>query len=189
MSDVSSARYWEERYRSGETGWDLGGPCPVFRELLEGPRAPPRGRVAFPGCGRGHDVRLFREHGHDAVGFDLVLVAPPDVPVERLDVFDLGRVHPAAFDVVVEYTCYCAIDPARRREYAASVRAALKPGGVLIALLFPMGDKPDGPPFGVDESEIEGVLGEGMELEHLEAPSSSVEPRRGRERLAILRKA
>jgi len=187
VSDVSGARYWEERYRSGETGWDLGGPCPVFVDLLSGPRAPPRGRVAFPGCGRGHDVRLFLEHGYDAIGFDFA-AAPGDLPVERLDVFDLGRTYPGAFDAVVEYTCYCAIDPARRPAYARSLRGALKPGGRLVALLFPMEEKPDGPPFGVDESEIEGVLGAGMELLHVETPATSVEPRRGRERLVILRK-
>jgi len=32
--DVSNAGYWKDRYRSGEAGWDLGGPCPVFVELL-----------------------------------------------------------------------------------------------------------------------------------------------------------
>jgi SAM-dependent methyltransferase len=185
--DVSKADYWKERYRAGEAGWDLGGPCPVFVELLRSCRAPPRGRVAFPGCGMGHDVRLFREHGYDAIGFDFA-VRPEGVPVIELDVFDLGRRYPGAFDAVVEYTCYCAIDRRRRAEYAASLFAALKPGGVLVALLFPVERRDEGPPFGVDESEIRGVLGAGMELLHLETPASSVEPRRGRERLAILRK-
>ena len=185
--DVSDAGYWKERYRSRETGWDLGGPCPVFQELLRSPWAPPRGRVAFPGCGMGHDVRLFREHGYDAVGFDFA-TRPEGVPVVELDVFELGRRHPAGFDTIVEYTCYCAIDPRRRAEYAAALFEALKPGGLLVALLFPVEPRTEGPPFGVDESEITGVLGAGMELLHLETPRASVEPRRGRERLAILRK-
>jgi hypothetical protein len=185
--DVSSAAYWEERYRLGDTGWDLGGPCPVFVELLEGPHAPPRGKVAFPGCGRGHDVKLFRERGYDAWGFDFA-VLPPDLPGERLDVFELGRRHPEAFDGIVEYTCYCAIDPARREEYAAALRAALKPGGWLLALLFPVEPKPDGPPFGIEPREVEGVLGRGMELLRVETPRSSVEARLGRERLAVFRK-
>ena len=185
--DVSKAEYWQGRYRAGETGWDLGGPCPVFVELLGSPLAPPPGRVAFPGCGAGHDVRLFRERGYDAVGFDFA-TRPEGVPVVELDVFELGRRYPGGFDAVVEYTCYCAIDPRRRAEYAAALHDALRPGGVLVALLFPVERREEGPPFGVDESEITGVLGAGMELVHLETPASSVEPRRGRERLAILRK-
>jgi len=184
---ISNASYWKDRYLSGEAGWDLGGPCPVFVELLKSPLAPPRGRVAFPGCGLGHDVRLFREHGYDAVGFDFA-TRPEGVPVVEMDVFEIGRRYPRAFDAIVEYTCYCAIDPGRRAEYAAALREALRPGGVLIALAFPVERREEGPPFGIDESEITGVLGLGMELLHLETPSSSVEPRRGRERLAILRK-
>ena len=188
MSDhVSDAAYWEGRYQRGEAPWDLGGPCPVFVALLASSRAPAKGRVAFPGCGRGHDVRYFRERGYDAVGFDFA-PQPTDLPIETLDVFELGARYPETFDTVVEYTCYCAIDPARRAEYAASMRAALRPGGTLVALLFPVEHKPEGPPFGVSEAEIEAVLGAGLELTHLETPTTSAEGRRGQERLAIFRK-
>lgn len=185
--DVSESGYWKERYQVGEARWDLGGPCPVFVELLASPRAPPRGRVAFPGCGQGHDVRLFVEHGYDAVGFDFA-VRPEGVPLVNLDVFQLGRVYPGAFDVIVEYTCYCAIDPKRRPEYATALRDALRPGGMLVALAFPVDGREGGPPFAVDEGEITGVLGAGLELLHIETPKSSVEPRLGRERLALFRK-
>jgi SAM-dependent methyltransferase len=186
--DVSDAAYWKERYRAGETNWDLRGPCPVFLDLLSSPRAPPKGKVAFPGCGRGHDVRLFLEHGYDAVGFDFA-TRPEGIPVVAMDIFEIGRRYPGAFDAVVEYTCYCAIDPARRAEYAIALRAALRPGGLLVALLFPVEAREGGPPYGIDESEIAGVLGQGMEILHVETPRSSVPPRLGRERLAILKKA
>lgn len=185
-ADVSDASYWSARYREGETAWDLGGPCPVLVALLDTPHAPPKGRVAFPGCGRGHDVAHWRARGYDAFGFDFA-VRSDDPPIEPLDIFELGARHPRKFDVVVEYTCYCAIDPARRAEYAASLRAALRPGGTLVALLFPVEVRPGGPPFGIDEAEITDVLGAGLELVHLETPATSVRPRLGRERLAILR--
>jgi hypothetical protein len=105
-----------------------------------------------------------------------------------MDVFEIGRRYPGAFDAIVEYTCYCAIDPARRAEYAAALRAALRPKGLLFALLFPVERREAGPPFGVDEAEIGAVLGAGMDLVHIETPTTSVGPRLGRERLAILRK-
>ena len=73
-------------------------------------------------------------------------------------------------------------------EYAASLFAALKPGGTLIALAFPVEEREGGPPFGIDEGEIEAVLGRGLELVHFETPTNSVEPRLGRERLALFRK-
>jgi len=185
--DVSKASYWAARYREGETAWDLGGPCPVFVALLASPNAPPRGKVAFPGCGHGHDVAYWRAQGYDAVGFDFA-VRSVDPPIEPLDVFELGARHPHAFDVIVEYTCYCSIDPARRTEYATSLHAALRPGGTLIALLFPVEARADGPPFGIDVAEIADVLGAGLELVRLETPADSVGPRHGRERLAVFRK-
>ncbi|NJN14320.1 MAG: SAM-dependent methyltransferase [Planctomycetes bacterium] len=190
MNEVSNAEYWKRRWNDGETGWDLGGPCPVFRELLDSPRAPPKGRVALPGCGAGHDLRLFLEHGYEARGFDFAF-APQGLPVDLLDVFELGTRFPRHFDLIVEYTCYCAIDPARREEYIASLRSALAPGGHLLALLFPVGGEGDGegPPYAVREEEITTVLGKGMELLWVETPKSSVEPRLGRERLAFLRKS
>lgn len=188
MSDeVSNPGYWRGRYDEDTAGWDLGGPCPVFVELLDSPHRPPPGRVAFPGCGLGHDVRLFRDHGYDALGIDFA-VAPEDVPVLDFDVFELAARFPAAFDAIVEYTCYCAIDPKRRAEYAGVLHAALRPGGLLVALAFPVEEREGGPPFGIDEAEIEGVLGAGLTLVHFETPRSSVEPRLGRERLAIFRK-
>jgi len=186
--DVSESAYWAERWQTGATGWDLGGPCPVFVDLLLGDDAPPRGgRMAFPGCGSGHDLRLFLEHGYDAVGFDFAHHAS-DLPIEPVDVFELGRLYPGAFSAVVEYTCYCAIDPRRREEYAAAIRESLLPGGLLIALLFPVEEREGGPPYGVDEGEIESVLGAGMEILRVTTPGNSVKPRLGRERLALLRK-
>jgi len=184
--DVSHADYWIGRYGEGQAGWDLGGPCPVFVDLLEDAElAPPKGRVAFPGCGLAHDVLHWRACGYDATGFDFAVEAEH---VERLDVFELARRYPAHFDTVVEYTCYCAIDPARRAEYAAVLRDALRPGGLLVALLFPVEERDQGPPFGVDESEIEDVLGRDLEILHVETPANSVKPRLGRERLALMRK-
>jgi len=188
MSDaVSAPAFWSERWSAGETPWDLGGPCPVFVDLLDSPRAPPKGRVAFPGCGSGHDVRFFRSRGYDAIGFDFA-VEPEGIPCERLDVFEMGRRKRSAFDGIVEYTCYCAIDPARRAEYAASIAASLRPGGWLVALLFPVGEKEGGPPYAVADGEISGVLGRGLELLSVESPLTSVGPRLRRERLAFFRK-
>ena len=187
MSDsVSDPQYWSARYADGTARWDLGAPCPVFVSLLASPLAPPVGKVAFPGCGTGHDLRYWREQGYDAVGFDFAVQAE-DLPIANLDVFKLGTKYPGAFDTIVEYTCYCAIEPARREEYAAALRASLKPGGRLVALLFPVEHKPDGPPFGISEDEIESVLGAGLELLHLSTPANSVEGREDRERLAIFR--
>ena len=43
-----------------------------------------------------------------------------------------------SFDYLLEYTCFCAIDPKRRTEYADLVDRLLKPGGTYIDLAFPL---------------------------------------------------
>ena len=61
-----------------------------------------------------------------------------DVRYEQRDIFTLGVDHAHAFDGAWEYTCYCAIDPARRSEYVRLLASLVKPGGWLLACFFPV---------------------------------------------------
>ena len=65
------ANPWEERYQSGDTHWDKGAPAPGLVDFLQEHPELPRGSVAVPGCGFGHDVRAWAEFGFDAAGFDI----------------------------------------------------------------------------------------------------------------------
>jgi SAM-dependent methyltransferase len=116
------------------------------------------------------------------VARELAAAEGVDVAFEDLDVFALVRKYPRFFDGIWEYTCYCAIDPARRAEYVEILATILKPGGWLLACFFPMGDKPGGPPFGVSEAEVRGLLaGAGFELVEDYVPDVSPDGRQGRE--------
>ena len=197
-AEVNSPAFWEEVYQGGRAGWDLGGPTPVFQRLLHEWKFPP-GRMIVPGAGRGHDARLFARHGFQVTGVDFAddavrdmqALSTPDAPVMVLqaDLFDLPPDFDGAFDYVLEYTCYCAIDPARRTEYADLVARLLKPGGTYIALLFPIWDHLGGPPFAVSPDELDRLLAErGFTLLHRETPPDSVPQRRGLEELVVYRK-
>ena len=139
MASVSTSDFWTDLYARGGDGWELRQPAPPLVEFMErSPLAP--GRVAVPGCGRGHDVRFLTRAGFAAVGFDFSATAIAEARalaktdnvaaefVER-DLFTLGGDYAHAFDGVWEYTCYCAIDPGRRAEYVRAMAAILKPGG------------------------------------------------------------
>jgi SAM-dependent methyltransferase len=191
-SGPSSAAFWQGLYDQGSDRWELGRPSPSLAAQLAR-RPPPRGTVAVPGCGRGHDARLLARQGHRVLGFDFVpavlrvareLAAAErvDVTFEERDVFALSRSHAGFFDGIWEYTCYCAIDPARRADYVDVLAAILKPGGWLLACFFPMGDKPGGPPFAVNEAEVRRLLaGAGFELVEDYVPDASPDGRQGRE--------
>jgi len=165
---------------------------PLARLLRESP--PPKGRVAVPGCGRGHDVELWCRHEFDAVGFDFSEAAVAEARrrgthVLQRDIFDLGAEFPSAFDVVWEYTCFCAIHPHRRPEYVEVLARILREGGELIALFFPLKDVDGGPPFRVRREEIAELLSLYFQVESIENPPDSVGPRQGAELLVRARRA
>jgi SAM-dependent methyltransferase len=199
---VSTPRFWEDLYASGEDGWELGAPAPPLLEWLEaGGRFEARDpgepvRVAVPGCGRGHDARLLAHRGYRVWGFDFAPAAVStarelaahegvEVVFEERDIFGLARDYQGAFDGIWEYTCFCAVDPARREEYADLMRAILRPGGLLLACFYPLREGEDGPPFPVSLPEIDRVLRPHFRVLDSRPPASSVERRRGLEWLVL----
>src|SRR5512136_3083923 len=125
--DVNSPDKWEADYQGKTDGWDLAGPTPALKHLAESGRFSP-GRMLVPCAGRGHDAREFARHGFDVTAVDfspfavreMNRLADPAAPVTALqrDMFALPRDMDAAFDYVLQYTCFCAIDPNRREDYA-----------------------------------------------------------------------
>jgi SAM-dependent methyltransferase len=198
MNDVSSPSFWEENYRSGRTGWDLGRPTPVFERLAESREFPP-GKMLVICAGRGYDARLFARLGFKVTAVDfaeeavqeMLALNEPETSMEviQADLFDLPVFIKEEFDYILEYTCFCAIDPRRRAEYINSVTNLLKPGGIYIALAFPIGGRTGGPPFVVTPDELVDPLNEmGFELVTREIPDDSVPGREGIEELLILKK-
>jgi methyl halide transferase len=198
--DVNSARKWEADYERKTDGWDVGGPTPIFKRLMlrERRRFIP-GRMIVLGAGRGHDAREFARNGFQVTAVDFASqavremqrLASPEAPVEILqhDIFALPETANNYFDYVLEYTCFCAIDPKRRAEYADLVRRLLKPNGIYIDLAFPLDGRKGGPPFAVSSAEILDLFQtRGFKLLSHEVPADSISPRRGAEELFIFQK-
>jgi methyl halide transferase len=197
MASVSAPDFWTDLYARGGDGWEIRQPSPALAEYMD--RTPPApGRVAVPGCGRGHDVRFLARRGFTAVGFDFspaALAAARELArtdnvsaefVER-DLFSLGIDYARAFDGVWEYTCFCAIDPRRRPEYVRTMAAIVKPGGWLLACFFPMRRRGAGPPFPVAEREVRRLFAPSFRIERAYAPRS-VRARQGQEWMVLFRR-
>src|SRR5512145_2055781 len=191
MLGVSTPLFWETLYAEGRDGWEMGGAHPSLVHLVD-TTPPPRGRVAVPGCGRGHDARFLAGRGYEAVGFDFADAAVQtarrlakeqgaDVRFEQRDIFTLDRDYAYAFDGIWEYTCYCAIEPRRRVEYLNVLAAILKPGGWFLGCFFPIRRGGGGPPFPVSRSEIRQVLSPRFRIEHAFPPPRPVLRRAGQE--------
>lgn len=199
MKDLS-ADAWDQRYAEGNIPWDLQGPTPEFVRLVEEKRLPAKGIALVPGGGQGHDAILLAQAGFEV---DLVDFSPRAITAAlelahksntRLfaylhDFFALPTLpyHRGRYDLLLEYTFFCAIDPALRPAYVKAVAALLKPGGRLVGLFFPLATDKEGPPFLVSREEVEALFRPYFELT-IESPQRSVKPRAGREFLGIFQR-
>jgi SAM-dependent methyltransferase len=187
---------WEQRYREGRAAWDLGAAPPCLGRLLAGLPAR-RLRVLVPGAGFGHDAVAWARAGHQVTAVDF---APSAVAGARAraretgvamavleeDLFALPATLEGAFDAVWEQTCYCAVAPKRRDEYAAAMARALVPGGTLYGLFWNHG-REGGPPYDVTPAQVRDVFASRFHLLSLEPVPDSV-PARGNEFLAVFRR-
>ncbi len=154
--------YWENRYETGDMPWEKGAASPGLIDFLAEHPELSRGTVCVPGCGTGHDVRVFAAAGFQAYGFDL---APSAIrlAIEKTAAAGLhahfqerdflNAEPPFLFDWIFEHTLFCAIHPSQRDLYAAAVLRSLKPDGQYLAVNYLIPDE-DGPPFGVTRKEI-----------------------------------
>jgi len=158
-----------------------------------------------PGCGRGYDVELLARCGaSDSTGLEISATATQDANeylagcegagaararVVEADFFKFAE----AFDFGYDYTFFCALHPTMRADWAAAWGRLIKPGGLLVTLIFPV-DPPreDGPPFRVHPDMYTELLpAQGFEKVYLEkVPEELSHPKRaGREFLAVWRRS
>jgi SAM-dependent methyltransferase len=187
---------WEARYQTGDTPWEKAAPAPPLLEWLA--RHELHGHVLVPGCGSGHEVRALARAGALPIGLDLAPSAItraesfPRAGSERYRVDNFLALPPelvGQFDWIVEHTCFCAIDPSLRANYAAAAAAALKPGGRLLAIFYLDPDHAEpGPPYGVTRAELDALFDSHFELLEEFVPTAAFPGREGRELVRVLRR-
>lgn len=153
---------WESRYQTNDMPWEKGAPAPGLEDFLRTHSGRPRGVVAVPGCGTGHDVRAWAQAGFETWGFDLAPSAirlseertrAAGLSAKFLRADFLADPAPRQFDWVFEHTLFCAIDPARRGDYVQAILRWLKPEGQFLAIHYMIADV-TGPPFGTTQAEL-----------------------------------
>ena len=194
MSTNLTPDYWQQRYLENQTGWDLGAVSPPLQAYFD-QLTDLETRILIPGCGHAYEAAYLHQKGFKNVFVADIAEAPlrnfqkrnPDFPAAHLllqDFFKLTQ----AFDLIIEQTFFCALDPALRPAYAKKCAELLKPGGKLVGLLFNTGfDKP-GPPFGGSADEYRTYFEPYFHFRTFETATNSVKPRAGRELFIILEK-
>ena len=156
---------WESRYQNGDTPWDKGLPHPALVHWLS--HSDMTGRILVPGCGSGHDVRaIAQKKTGKVIGMDFApsaIRAASTFPAVGNETYILGdfltgdAMALGPFDWMFEHTCFCAIRPERRADYAREAARAIKPGGFFLAIFFmdPENADPNSPPFASTHRQLD----------------------------------
>jgi len=184
--------YWEQRWQSSQTGWDVGGISTPIKEYAD-QLSDKHKRILIPGCGSGHEAEYLFNQGFSNV--HVLDVSPfaiktffervPEFPVDNCHLEDFFT-HYGPYDLVIEQTLFCALDPYLRQDYARHMHQLLVPGGKLAGLLFNFPLTSEGPPFGGGVEEYVKTFENYFRIRTLEEAYNSIAPRAGRELFIIM---
>lgn len=186
--------FWSSLYQNGSTGWDIGFPSPPLYQYLCQLNTKTLS-ILVPGAGNAHEVASAWDLGFRNVHLLDISILPikefydknPSFPANQVfhqDFFD----HNGSYDLILEQTFFCALDPKLRGKYAQKMYELLKPNGRLVGVLFNREFGAEGPPFGGNLVEYQAYFEPYFEIEKFERCYNSIPARMGTEIFINLRK-
>lgn len=187
--------FWESHYQRGETGWDIGKVSPPLKDYIDQLHNKQLS-ILIPGAGNSYEAMYLLQQGFTNV--TVVDIAPTAINRLREKSKDYSDnihiiqqdffLHTAKYDLILEQTFFCAIDPALRNDYALHVFNLLKGRGKLVGLLFNKEFEPGRPPFGGDQEAYKLLFAPYFHFHTWSACYNSYPPRVGSEWFMILKK-
>lgn len=186
--------YWDERYNNGESSWDIGYVSPPLKAYID-QLADKNITVLIPGCGNAYEAEYLLQQGFTNITLiDISSVAAEAIKekfskyddklkVIHGDFFDLQQ----KFDLILEQTFFCALDPSLRKKYTEKMYDLLRQNGKLVGLLFNRSFD-DSPPFGGDKEAYMNLFAPLFDILVMEPAYNSIERRAGTELFMVARK-
>ncbi len=186
--------FWESLYEENSTGWNIGYPSTPIKTYIDQLKNKSL-KILIPGAGNAYEAEYLHNKGFTNVWLIDLAKKPlknfkkrvPDFPHTHLIQGDFFE-HNSQYDIIIEQTFFCALDPILRNAYAEKMSQLLKSGGKLIGLLFNFELTSEGPPFGGSKKEYQKLFSNYFKIEVLEAAYNSIKPRSGREFFIIFEK-
>jgi SAM-dependent methyltransferase len=189
-----SANFWDNRYQSNDIGWDLGTISPPLKAYFDQLTNFDL-KILIPGGGNSYEAEyLFNKGFKNVYVVDLSQTAldnlknrVPDFPSSNLilnNFFDLDQ----TFDLIIEQTFFCAINPSLRANYAKKVSEILNVDGKVAGLLFDATLNTTHPPFGGSKKEYLDYFTPYFDIKIMDTSYNSIKPRAGRELFFIIQK-
>ncbi len=186
--------FWNERYRLNDTGWDLGQVSPPLKTYID-QLTDKNLRILIPGCGNSYEAEYLLEKGFTNI--TIIDIAPElvkrlkskfrsnqNIKIILGDFFT----HRAEYDLILEQTFFCALDPKLRKNYAEAMKGLLIKGGKLAGVLFSKEFETQGQPFGGTETEYLALFRDAFNFRAFESCYNSFSKRADSELFVILEK-
>ena len=186
MADFLTKDYWNNRYQNEETGWDLKMASPPLQAYID-QMTNKNQRILIPGCGSGYEAEYLAKSGFQDI--TVVDFAPLVVEKMKTKMSDFQSIsiicedffaHTGEYDLILEQTFFCALNPSLRSQYVQKMSELLKPSGRLVGVLFGV-QFPNNPPFGGSKEEYEQLFSDNFLIKTLAPCYNSVKPRMGNE--------
>lgn len=184
---VLDKSFWNLRWETHNTGWDIGYPSPPIVEYMKR-YSDKNVAILIPGCGNAHEAEFLANNGFTNIS--LVDIAPkaveilkekfkanPAIKIFCTDFFEFE----GQFDLMIEQTFFCTHYPWRREKYVKKANSLLKSGGRIIGVLFASEFEFEGPPFGGTKSDYKKIFEPFFEIKNMEECYNSIPPRAGNE--------
>ncbi len=182
-----NATYWDDRYKNSQTGWDLGELSPPLKALIDklDNKNPD---ILIPGCGNAYEAQYLIDSGFTSVTVLDISPTLTDALRERwknekavnICCEDFFR-HEGTYDLILEQTFFCALEPSMREDYMRKMKSLLKVNGKLAGVLFGREFEKTGPPFGGNRESYFQDFSKYFEKVKIEACMNSALPRQGTE--------
>jgi methyl halide transferase len=179
--------YWDERYRQSNTGWDIGSPSTPLKFYID-QLSNKDISILIPGCGNAYEAEYLAEKGFGNI--HLIDIAPTVVETlqntyknNKAITVSLGDFfeHHGQYDLILEQTFFCAIDPLLRPQYVKKMHELLVPNGKLSGLLFGVEFEKAGPPFGGKKEDYKLLFEPYFTIDIMETAYNSIPPRANNE--------
>lgn len=186
--------YWNERYKTKTTAWDLGQLSPPLKAYID-QLSNKDLRILIPGSGNSHEAEYLLQNGFKNI--TLIDIAPdlirklklkfkssPNIKVVVGDFFK----HNGEYDLILEQTFFCALNPDLRKSYVEVMLKLLPSGAKIVGVLFDKEFEHVGPPFGGTAAEYNTLFKKDFELKIFESCTNSFNKRVGAELFMVLKK-
>lgn len=179
--------YWENRYKVNETGWDIGYISTPIKNYID-QLTDKSMSILIPGAGNGYEFDYLVENNFKNV----YVIDIADQPIKNLKSKhpNLGKQHficddffrlNEKFDLILEQTFFCALNPEIRTKYVDKMYDLLNDSGKIVGLLFDFPLSEIGPPFGGSTNEYLELFSNKFEIKTLDRCYNSIKPRAEKE--------